>query len=62
VNDKLADLPTRVLVPVLEGFKDSFRLSKAIVGSVASVISSFSSHQERGQSHTQQDHPHVPHL
>jgi hypothetical protein len=31
--------------PLIEGFKDSLKLSTAILGSVAAVISSFSAHQ-----------------
>ena len=45
MNSKVGNLPNNVLKPLAEGFKDSLLLSTAILGSVATVISSFSSHR-----------------
>ncbi len=45
MNQKeLLTLKEGVLTPVMQGFKEAHYLTKAIVGSVASVFSSFSSH------------------
>ncbi len=61
MNAKIAKLPNHVLKPLVEGFKDSLLLSTAIVGSVATVISSFSSHRgsdDKGApSQSQETHP-----
>jgi hypothetical protein len=61
MNEKLAKLPTHVLKPLVEGLKDSLLLSTAILGSVATVISSFSSHRgsdDKGAApRSQETHP-----
>jgi hypothetical protein len=58
MNDKLASFPIQVLKPLAEGFKDSLKLSTAILGSVATVISSFSSHREIDDKDRQEPHVH----
>ena len=61
MNAKIAKLPNNVLKPLAEGFKDSLLLSTAILGSVATVISSFSSHKgsddKGGQQRSREAHP-----
>ena len=61
MNDKLANLPSYILKPLFEGFKDSLILSTAILGSVATVISSFSSHgisDDKGRPQPHETHAH----
>ncbi len=55
MNEKLTSLPIVVLKPLVEGFKDSLKLSTAILGSVAAVISSFSRPDSDGKDRPQPD-------